>query len=226
MEKSIAQQRAVEDHGIMIKAVGLAMLLGLGLHGPVLAAQGGQQRNAETAKNHVSEDIPAPAVASANGSDYVIGPDDTLHISVWKEPDLSEILPVRPDGKISMPLLNDIQAAGLTPLRLKDSITEKLKKYIADPRVTVIVTAMNSQRVFITGEVQRSGPIQLLPNMTILQALSQAGFTEFANLKSIYLLRTQNGRQVKVPFNYKEVVKGNHLEQNISLKAGDVLVVP
>ena len=123
-------------------------------------------------------------------------------------------------------LLGCLMAAGLTPLRLKDSITEKLKKYIADPRVTVIVTAMNSQRVFITGEVQRSGPIQLLPNMTILQALSQAGFTEFANLKSIYLLRTQNGRQVKVPFNYKEVVKGNHLEQNISLKAGDVLVVP
>lgn len=149
-----------------------------------------------------------------------------LKISVWKEPDLSEALPVRPDGKISMPLLNDIPAAGLTPLQLKDSITEKLKKYIADPRVTVVVTAMNSRRVFVTGEVVHSGPIPLLPHMTVLQALAQAGFTQFANLKSIYLLRTENGRQEKLPFNYKDVVKGNHPEQNILLKPGDTLVVP
>jgi polysaccharide export outer membrane protein len=159
-------------------------------------------------------------------SDYVIGADDTLRISVWKEPDLSENLPVRPDGKISMPLLNDIQAAGLTPLQLRDSITEKLKKYVADPRVTVVVTAMNSQRVFVTGEVNHSGPIVLLPHMTMLQVLGQAGFTQFANVKGIYLLRTENGRQVKLPFNYKEVVKGNHPEQNIALKPGDTVVVP
>jgi polysaccharide export outer membrane protein len=164
--------------------------------------------------------------ASSNSSDYVIGADDMLKISVWKEPDLSEALPVRPDGKISMPLLNDIPAAGLTPLQLKDSITEKLKKYIADPRVTVVVTAMNSRRVFVTGEVAHSGPIPLLPHMTVLQALAQAGFTQFANLKSIYLLRTENGRQQKLPFNYKDVVKGNHPEQNILLKPGDTLVVP
>jgi polysaccharide export outer membrane protein len=125
-----------------------------------------------------------------------------------------------------MPLLNDIPAAGLTPLQLKDSITEKLKKYIADPRVTVVVTAMNSRRVFVTGEVVHSGPISLLPHMTMLQALSQAGFSQFANLKAIYLLRNENGRQVKLPFNYKEVVKGNHQEQNIQLKPGDTLVGP
>ena len=159
-------------------------------------------------------------------SDYVIGADDVLRISVWKEPELSEQLPVRPDGKISMPLLNDIPAAGLTPLALKDSITEKLKKYIADPRVTVVVTAMNSQRIFVTGEVVHSGPMNLLPQMTVLQALAQAGFTQFASLKAIYLLRTQNGKQQKLPFNYKDVVKGNHPEQNIFLKPGDTLVVP
>jgi polysaccharide export outer membrane protein len=159
-------------------------------------------------------------------SDYVIGADDVLHITVWKEPDLSEQLPVRPDGKISMPLLNDIPAAGLTPLALKDSITEKLKKYIADPRVTVVVTAMNSQRIFVTGEVAHSGPITLLPQMTVLQALAQAGFTQFANLKAIYVLRTQNGKHQKIPFNYKDVVKGNHPEQNILLKPGDTVVVP
>jgi len=168
----------------------------------------------------------APASEAGTASDYVIGADDTLHISVWKEPDLSETLPVRPDGKISMPLLNDVTAAGLTPLQLKDSITEKLKKYIADPRVTVVVTAMNSRRVFVTGEVVHSGPMPLLPHMTMLQALAQAGFTQFANLKGIYLLRTENGKQDKLPFNYKEVVKGNHPEQNIVLKPGDTLVVP
>jgi len=179
--------------------------------------------------------IPVPnALAQSDGAgkdsgappDYVIGADDTLRISVWKEPDLSENLPVRPDGKISMPLLNDIQAAGLTPLQLRDSITEKLKKYVADPRVTVVVTAMTSQRVFVSGEVVHSGPIVLLPHMTMLQVLGQAGFTQFANVKGIYLLRTENGKQVKLPFNYKEVVKGNHPEQNIALKPGDTVVVP
>jgi polysaccharide biosynthesis/export protein len=159
-------------------------------------------------------------------SDYVIGADDQLKITVWKEPDLSETLPVRPDGKISLPLLNDVPAAGLTPLQLKDSLTEKLKKYIADPRVTVVVIAMNSRRIFITGEVNKSGPMMLLPHMTVLQALAEAGFNQFANLKGIYLLRTQNGKQVRLPFNYKEVVKGNRPEQNIPLQPGDTIVVP
>src|SRR5208282_680065 len=111
--------------------------------------------------------------------DYVIGADDSLRIAVWKEPDMNATLPVRPDGKISLPLLDDVQAAGLTPLQLKDAITVKLKKYIADPRVTVVVTAMNSQRIFVTGEVTRSGAMALLPHMTMLQALSTAGFTQF-----------------------------------------------
>jgi polysaccharide export outer membrane protein len=166
------------------------------------------------------------APAQAPPADYVIGADDTLHISVWKEPDLTATLPVRSDGKISLPLLNDVPAAGLTPMQLADSITGKLKKYIADPRVTVVVTAMNSQRVFVTGEVSHPGAMPLLPHMTVLQALSSAGFTQFANVKKVYLLRTVNGLQVKLPFNYKEVVKGNHPEQNIMLKPGDTVVVP
>jgi polysaccharide export outer membrane protein len=171
--------------------------------------------------------VVAPTVAVPDTpGDYVIGADDTLHVSVWKEPDLTATLPVRPDGKISLPLLNDVPAAGLTPMQLADSITTKLKKYIADPRVTVVVTAMNSRRVFVTGEVTHPGAMALLPNMTILQALSSAGFTQFANLKKIYLLRTENGRQVKLAFNYKEVVKGNHPEQNIRLQPSDTIVVP
>ena len=217
----------MQDRGrIRVGAVNLVMLLGMSLFSVMLAAQTRAPYGTETASNRSTADIPRPADVSANDSDYVIGPDDVLHISIWKEPDLSETIPVRPDGKISMPLLNDIRAAGMTPLHLKDSITEKLKKYVSDPRVTVIVTAMNSQRVFITGEVQHSGPIQLLPNMTVLQALSQAGFTVFANLKAIYVLRVDKGRQEKLPFNYKEMVKGNRPEQNIPLKPGDTLVVP
>jgi polysaccharide export outer membrane protein len=182
------------------------------------------------ASSAVSNSASAPADkatnASTNATDYVIGADDTLHISVWKEPDLSETLPVRPDGKISMPLLGDIDAAGMSPADLGTSIREKLKKYVADPRVTVVVTGMNSQRIFVTGEVTKSGSMTLLPHMTVLQALASAGFTQFANLKNIYLLRSENGRQVRHPFNYKEVVKGNHPEQNVELKPGDTIVVP
>jgi polysaccharide export outer membrane protein len=196
-----------------------AVLIGMGLLAAGMLAQ--------TSDPVKSGDRPAAtAQEPGTSSDYVIGADDTLRISVWKEPELSETLPVRPDGKISMPLLNDVQAAGLSPLQLKDSLTEKLKKFIADPRVTVVVTAMNSQRIFVSGEVLHTGPVALLPHMTMLQALSQAGFTQFANLKGIYLLRTENGKQEKIPFNYKEVIKGNHPEQNIILKPGDTVVVP
>jgi len=200
----------------------LAMVL---LAAPVFAQSMSVAKN-DKVTTAVKSDPAADMQDSGGSSDYVIGADDTLHISVWKEPDLSETLPVRPDGKISMPLLNDIPAAGLTPLQLKDSITEKLKKFITDPRVTVVVTAMNSRRIFVTGEVVHSGPMPLLPHMTMLQALSEAGFTQFANVKGIYLLRTENGRQEKLPFNYKDVIKGNHPEQNIVLKPGDTLVVP
>ena len=211
----------------MKKVMKLAGLLCTVLFAAGMLAQSNVAPNAAPKAEPARVDKPAEPVQDAGtASDYVIGADDTLHISVWKEPDLTETLPVRPDGKISMPLLNDIPAAGLTPLQLKVSITEKLKKYIADPRVTVVVTAMNSRRIFVTGEVVHSGPMALLPHMTVLQALSQAGFTQFANLKAIYLLRTENGRQQKLPFNYKEVVKGNHPEQNIVLKPGDTLVVP
>jgi polysaccharide export outer membrane protein len=209
----------------MKKAMKLAVLMGMGMLTAGMLAQTSVADKTDTDKgDNAAATAQAPG-ASAD-SDYVIGADDTLRISVWKEPDLSETLPVRPDGKISMPLLNDIAAAGLTPLQLKDSITEKLKKFIADPRVTVVVTAMNSRRIFVSGEVVHTGPMVLLPHMTMLQALSQAGFTQFANVKGIYLLRTENGKQERLPFNYKEVIKGDHPEQNIVLKPGDTVVVP
>lgn len=165
-----------------------------------------------------------PATEDPN---YIIGAQDVVDISVWKEPEVSRTVPVRPDGKISLPLLNDVQAAGLTPSQLAAQLTETLKKFVASPQVTVIVTAINSQRIYIMGEVLRAGAYPLLPGMTFLQALSSAGgFSQFANMKKIYLLRTENGKQVKFPFNYKQVIAGKNPEQNISLKAGDTIVVP
>jgi polysaccharide export outer membrane protein len=170
---------------------------------------------------------PAAVIPLVVDADYKIGPQDVLRIDVWKEPDISRTIPVRPDGKVSLPLLNDVQAAGLTAMQLAGSLRESLSKYLTSPQVTVTVTEINSRRVYITGEVTRAGALPLLPNMTVLQALSSAGgFTQFAKLKNIYVLRTENGKQVKYPFNYKEVVKGNLAEQNILLQPGDVIVVP
>jgi polysaccharide biosynthesis/export protein len=158
---------------------------------------------------------------------YVIGPTDVLDISVWKEPEISRIVPVRPDGRISLPLLSDVQAAGLTPTQLAAHITDSLKKFMTGPQVTVIVATINSQRIYILGEVTRAGAFPLLPGMTILQALSSAGgFTQYANIKNIYLLRQENGQQVKYAFNYKDVTNGKKPEQNVVLKAGDTIIVP
>jgi len=163
---------------------------------------------------------------SVAGPSYLIGADDVLLISVWKEPDLTATLPVRPDGNISLPLLNDVLAAGLSPTQLAAAITERLRKFVADPRVTVVVTQINSQKIFVMGEVQHTGAIQLLPNMTVLQALADAGFTQFANTKGIYVLRTENDQQRKIPINYKRLLKGQAIDQNIMLKPGDTIVVP
>ena len=159
--------------------------------------------------------------------DYKIGPQDVININVWKEPDISRVVPVRPDGKISIPLLNDVLAAGLTPMQLASEITEGLKKYMNGPQVTVIVTEINSRRVYVLGQVARPGAYPLLPNMTVLQLLSSSGgFTEFANSKKIYILRTVGEKQVKIPFNYKDVVSGRRPGDNIELQPGDTVVVP
>jgi polysaccharide biosynthesis/export protein len=170
---------------------------------------------------------PPPAAPAVTDASYKIGPQDVLRIDVWKENEISRSVPVRPDGKISLPLLNDVQAAGQTSMELANTITEGLKKFINSPQVTVTVTEINSRRVYVTGEVTRPGAFPLLPNMTVLQALTSAGgFTQFARLKKIYVLRTEDGKQVKHPFNYKDVVNGNRPEDNIVLQSGDTIVVP
>ncbi|MGH9706566.1 MAG: polysaccharide biosynthesis/export family protein [Candidatus Acidiferrales bacterium] len=169
----------------------------------------------------------ATSKSATSDPNYVIGPQDMLDISVWKEPGVTRTVPVRPDGKISLPLLNDVQAAGLTPMQLSTSLTEKLKKFMDAPQVTVIVTQINSQRVYVIGQVMRPGAYPLIPGMTILQALSSAGgFAQFANEKKVFLLRTVDGTQTKSYFNYKQVLDGKRPEQNLVLKAGDQIVVP
>jgi len=167
------------------------------------------------------------AASATDDPDYQIGPGDKLNISVWKEPDLSGTVPVRPDGKVSLPLLSDVQAAGITPVKLAGTITERLRQYLTDPRVTVIVTEANSRRVYLIGEVVHPGAIPMLPNMTLLQALSTSGgFSQFAKIKKMYVLRTDNGKQVKLPVNYKAAISGQAPDQNIALRPGDTIVVP
>lgn len=175
-----------------------------------------------------SADDNKPAVTPATTDPaYIIGPEDVIDINVWKEPDMTRVVPVRPDGKISLPLINDVQAAGSTPQQLAAAVTEKLRKFLTEPQVTVIVTQINSQRVFVVGEVLRAGAFPLIPGMTVLQALASAGgFTTFADMKKVHVMRLVNGKHVEMPFNYREVLKGDNPEQNIKLEPGDTVVVP
>jgi polysaccharide export outer membrane protein len=181
-----------------------------------------------TASNTSAGDDLRPAVTPATTDPaYVIGAEDVLDINVWKEPDMTRVVPVRPDGKITLPLINDVQAAGSTPQQLASAVTEKLRKFLTEPQVTVIVTQINSQRVFVVGEVLRAGAFPLVPGTTVLQALASAGgFTTFANVKKIHVMRVVNGKHTELPFNYREVLKGDNPDQNIKLEPGDTVVVP
>lgn len=168
---------------------------------------------------------PAPPAAAANDT-YVIGANDVLSVTVWKEPTLSGSVLVRPDGMISIPLVGDIQAAGLTPLRLADQITTKLKKYVQDPNVSVVVSSIHSKMIYLIGEVGKTGPIEMSPDMTLLEAISSAGgLSEFANKKKIYILRDQGGKRERIPVHYKGALAGNRA-LDLALKPGDTIVVP
>ncbi len=162
----------------------------------------------------------------ASSLEYRIGPDDSLLVTVWKEPTLSGTFLVRPDGMISLVLLGDVHAAGLTPMQLAGNLTEQLKRFIQNPLVSVTVAAANSQKVYVLGEVQHVGPLALSTSMSALQAISAAGgLTQYANEKKIYILRGVPGRQQKIPFNYKNALKGNP-NASVMLMAGDTIVVP
>ena len=166
--------------------------------------------------------------AKTSANEYHVGVGDILQITTWKEPDLSmDIVLVRTDGKISFPLVNDVEAAGLSPVELKRAIEAGLKEYVSNPVVTVHVTNPGSQRFYILGEVQNTGEYPLVKHLTVLQAFAVAGgFTEWASKKEIILLRTEDGKEKIYRINYKNIVKGKDLSQNIKLKADDTIIVP
>jgi polysaccharide biosynthesis/export protein len=163
----------------------------------------------------------------AKDPSYVIGTDDVLAIVFWELPTHGAEVVVRPDGKITLPLLNDVQAAGLTPEQLRLAITAAAAKFIRDPAVSVIVKQINSRKVFVSGQVGKPGPYALTAPTTVLQLLALAGGpTDFAKKKKIAVMRTENGQTLRIPFNYNDVLNGKHLDQNILLKPGDTVVVP
>jgi polysaccharide biosynthesis/export protein len=166
--------------------------------------------------------------AAHSDTSYLIGANDVLAINVWKEPDISRSVPVRSDGRISLPLVGELQASGQTPRQLEQEITKRLQSYISEPEVTVIVSESKSKKVNILGMVVRPGEYLLTSNTTILDSIAMAGgFKDFAKQKSIYVLRQgADGNQTRIPFNYKDVIKGKNPEQNIRLQPGDAVVVP
>jgi polysaccharide export outer membrane protein len=173
---------------------------------------------------------PAPVVVAPGvtmPAEYIIGADDVLNIIFWRDKELTAEVTVRPDGKVSLPLLNDVQASGLTPAQLKDRIVEESKKYVEDPNVTIVVKEIKSRKVFITGEVRKPGPYPLTASTTVLQLLSvSGGLADFAKPEKITIVRVENGKPVSFKFNYKEVIAGKKLAQNIELKPGDTIIVP
>ena len=169
-----------------------------------------------------------PSGSMPHDNSFVIGDDDRLAIDVWKEPDLTRTIPVRSDGKISLPLVGELQAAGRTPLQLEQEIAAKLKDYITEPEVTVIVEQINSQKFNILGQVTKPGSYSLANATTVLDAIAASGgFRDFAKQKSIYILRKNAaGGESRIAFNYKDVIKGKNPGQNIKLEPGDTIVVP
>jgi polysaccharide export outer membrane protein len=173
----------------------------------------------------------AVATATAAGvstpAGYLIGPDDVLAVVYWREKELSADVIVRPDGMISLPLLNDIRAQGLTPEQLRAALTTAASKFVEEPTVTVVVKVINSRKVFVTGQVGKPGPYQLNGSSTVMQMLAMAGgLAEYAKKSKIMVLRTEGGKSVALPFNYEEVMAGKRLQQNVELRPGDTVVVP
>jgi polysaccharide biosynthesis/export protein len=190
---------------------------------PALSAAQGSTQNG----------INAPAGTTTSATvlhvpyEYRIGAGDALQIAVWKEPEASATAVVRPDGMISTPLVKEIQVAGLTPTQAEKLITEKLVKVIQEPDVTVVVTGINSKKIYAIGAVKKEGPIPYTYSMTVMQAIAEAGgLTDYAKRKKIYVLRNENGKESKFIFAYDEVLRGNHMELNIIMLPGDTLVVP
>jgi polysaccharide export outer membrane protein len=183
--------------------------------------------NLKPSDNSRTSDSSKTAAPTATPSKYLVGESDVLHINVWKEPEVTQTVVVRTDGNISLPLINEIRVAGMTPLQIQGTIAEKLRAFLTNPQVTVTVTEIHSKRAFITGEVARPGGYPLNVETTVLQLIAQAGgLTPFAKRDNIIVLRSENGVQQRLPFKYKDVVQGKNASQNFALRPGDTVVVP
>jgi polysaccharide export outer membrane protein len=174
-----------------------------------------------------------PPQAAANGAaaalppDFVIGPDDVLDVRFWKDQDMSGEVVVRPDGRISLPLLNDVQAAGLTPEQLRTRLIEEARRYVETPNATVIVKTINSRKVFITGQVATPGPYPLTSRVTVVQLIAMAGgLREYAEADKIVIMRSEGGRVISLRFDYTKLAEGKNVSQNIDLRPGDTVIVP
>ena len=188
-----------------------------------------QSSAGDSAKSTVGSTPSNEGVAIAQpSSTYVIGAGDVLAINVWQEPEASVLSTVvRSDGLISLPLIKEIEAAGLTPKQLEKALTEKLSKQIRQPDVTVLVKEIHSEKIYLIGALKKESQLPLKSSLTVLQAIAEAGgVTDYAKKSKIYVLRKENGKQVKYPFDYTSVIRGEHMEQNITLKPGDTIVVP
>ena len=167
------------------------------------------------------------AEVAADSDRYIIGAEDVLYIHVWREETVTKTVSVRMDGMISIPLVDEIQSAGLTPLQLKEKLTERLKQFIENPNVTVVVMEANSFKVYISGQISKPGIYRLRSDTTLAQIISMAGgLTEWANQKKIIIIRKENGKEKRFTINYKKIVKGEDLDSNIILKSGDTIIVP
>ena len=190
---------------------------------PVLSAEPAEQASPTPPPARKISPEAGPLSSSPN---YIIGADDSLKIDVWKEPQLSTTMTVRPDGKISLPLIDDIMAAGFTPMQLKDDIATRLTKFVTDPVVSVSVVAVNSKHVFLVGNVGRPGPLEITPGMTILQAIASAGgINQYGNGKHVCILRGDPAKPQKIFFDYNKALKKGDM-QGVTLVPGDTIVVP
>ena len=185
-------------------------------------------QNQMTEQPHPAVAAGTAKVAASHADDYVIGTEDLLFVNVWKEQELSRTVPVRPDGKITLPLIGDIQAGGLTPRKLQENIAESLRSYVSGPEVTVIVQEVKSLKFNIVGEISRPGSYPLNEPTTILDAIALGGgLRDFAKRTHIYVLRSNtDGSHSKLAFDYKAVIKGKNLSQNVELHPGDTIVIP
>jgi polysaccharide export outer membrane protein len=206
--------------------MGIVLLVaGATVAGTVPAA--GQATRSASAPRTPATSATTTAAAAAVPADYVIGAEDVLGVLFWREQEMSGDVAVRPDGMITLPLLGDIKAAGLRPDALRDAIQTAAGKYLTDPNVTVVVRQLNSQKVFITGQVATPGAHPLTGPRTVMQLIALAGgLTEYADSEHITIMRNESGRTRSFKFNYKDVAKGKKLEQNIALRPGDTVVVP